>query len=66
MAESAPGPDRVKLNHMFRCTKKTSSDGNTWFNKVKLSFTCLKQGINILRIAKRVPVEHPQFASENN
>ena len=23
-------------------------------------------GINILRIAKRVPVEHPQFAGENN
>ena len=22
--------------------------------------------INILRIAKRVPVEHPQFAGENN
>ena len=31
-------------------------------------FTIIKkQGlINILRIAKRVPVEHPQFAGENN
>ena len=29
---------------------------------------CTKFGvyINILRIAKRVPVEHPQFAGENN
>ena len=25
-----------------------------------------KKRINILRIAKRVPVEHPQFAGENN
>ena len=33
--------------------------------KVILSYTCIAT-INILRIAKRVPVEHPQFASENN
>ena len=26
----------------------------------------IKMCINILRIAKRVPVEHPQFAGENN
>ena len=26
----------------------------------------IQQQINILRIAKRVPVEHPQFAGENN
>ena len=25
-----------------------------------------KININILRIAKQVPVEHPQFAGENN
>ena len=28
--------------------------------------TSASSQINILRIAKRVPVEHPQFAGENN